>query len=357
MSPAVLRPVPPSMGKGAVLVTGGAGFIGSHTAKALVEAGWRPIVYDNLSSGFREAAIFGDFVHGDVCNRAFLAETMKRHGVQAVIHFASLIEVGRSVVRPDLFYQQNLMGVGSLLDAMRDAGVPRLIFSSSAAVYGDTAGAGLLLNEDCPKLPTSPYGDTKLAAERMIAAYCRAFGMTGLALRYFNAAGADPSGLIGEAHDPETHLIPLAIKAGMGLGAPLKVFGDDFDTPDGSGMRDYIHVCDLADAHVAGLTADIGEGQFQAVNVGTGKGCSVFEVIEQVEAALGRPVPRSLAPRRDGDPASLVADPSRALGLLGWTPRMSSIVNIVATAANWHANPRYGDVPQPPIQALFSAAG
>ena len=357
MSPGLLRRVPPTADKGAVLVTGGAGYIGSHTAKALSERGWRPVVYDNLSSGFRQAVLWGEFVHGDVCNRAQLADAMKRHGVVAVIHFASLIEVGRSVVRPDLFYQQNLTGVGCVLDAMCDAGVPRLIFSSSAAVYGDTAAPGLLLDEDSPKEPSSPYGDTKLAAERMIAAYCRAFGMTGLALRYFNAAGADPSGLIGEAHEPETHLAPLAIKAGLGLGSPLKVFGVDFETPDGSGVRDYIHVCDLADAHIAGLTAPIGESEFRAVNVGTGKGCSVLEVISHVEAALGRPVPHSIAPRRAGDPASLVADPSRAMGLLSWTPRMSSMVNIIATAAAWHANPSYGDAPLPPVKALLSAAG
>ncbi len=345
MSRPVLTPVRSPGEKGAVLVIGGAGYIGSHTSKALAASGWRPVVYDNLSTGFREAVLWGDFVQGDVGDRALLVETMRRHKVQAVIHFASLIEVGRSVERPDLFWRQNVAGVANLLEAMREAAVPRLIFSSTAAVYGDSAASGSLLSEDLPKNPTSPYGDTKLAAERMIAAYCRAFGMTGLALRYFNAAGADPSGLIGEAHDPETHLIPLAIRAALGQGQPLKVFGDDFDTPDGSGVRDYIHVCDLADAHVAGLTPPIAPGEYQAVNVGTGKGCSVFEVIEQVEAALDRPVPRSLAPRRAGDPACLVADPSRAGSLLNWRPRMSNLVTIVATAAAWHSAQRYGERP------------
>jgi len=354
VSPAVLTPLRSAGAKGAVLVTGGAGYIGAHTAKALAEAGWRPVVYDNLSTGFREAVLWGEFVKGDVADRELLVETMKRHQVRAVIHFASLIEVGRSVERPDLFWRQNVMGVMSILEAMREAGVPRLIFSSSAAVYGDAARAGVLLTEDLPKEPSSPYGDTKLAAERLIAAYCRAFGMTGLALRYFNAAGADPSGLIGEAHDPETHLIPLAIRAALGTGQPLKIFGDDFDTPDGSGVRDYIHVCDLAAAHVAGLTAPIAQGEFQAVNVGTGRGCSVFEVIEQVEAAIGRPVPRTVAPRRAGDPASLVADPWRAGQLLNWTARMSSIVTIVATAAAWHAAQRYGETA---IDAPLAAAG
>ena len=356
MSPAVLTAIRTGQGqaeKGAVLVTGGAGYIGAHTAKALAEAGWRPIVYDNLSTGFREAVLWGEFVFGDVMDKAKLAETMRRYDVKAVIHFASLIEVGRSVIRPDLFWQQNVLGVMSILEAMREASVPRLIFSSSAAVYGEAAAPGALLTEDLPKNPSSPYGDTKLSAERMIQSYCRAFGMTGLALRYFNAAGAAPCGLIGEAHEPETHLIPLAIRAAMGQGDPLKVFGDDFETPDGSGVRDYIHVCDLADAHVAGLTAPIAEGAFEAVNVGTGKGCSVFEVIDQVEAAIGRPVPRSIAPRRPGDPASLVADASRAGRLLDWTPRMSSLVNIVATAAAWHADQRYGATQA----AKYAAAG
>ena len=355
MSPAVLTPLRGGGAKGTVLVTGGAGYIGAHTAKALAEAGWRPVVYDNLSTGFREAVLWGELAQGDVLDQASLAETMRRHDVCAVIHFASLIEVGRSVLRPDLFWRQNALGVMTILEAMREVGVPRLIFSSSAAVYGETAGPGSLLTEDLPKDPSSPYGDTKLAAERMIAAYCRAFGIAGLALRYFNAAGADPSGLIGEAHDPETHLIPLAIRAALGTGQPLKVFGDDFDTPDGSGVRDYIHVCDLAEAHVAGLTAPIAPGEFQAVNVGAGKGCSVFDVIDQVEAAVGRPVPRSLAPRRPGDPASLVADPSRASQLLNWTARMSSIVTIVATAAAWHAAQRYGETA--PADAPLAAAG
>lgn len=327
-----------------MLVTGGAGYIGAHTAKALADQGFRPVVFDNLRSGFREAVRWGEFIHGDIRDGRGLREAMSAHGVRQVIHFASLIEVGRSVERPDLFWDVNVGGTASLLDAVKDCGVSRLVFSSSAAVYGQPEGLAPsdLLAETLPTAPTSPYGDTKLACERMIAAYCRAFGVSAVALRYFNAAGADPSGLIGEAHDPETHLIPLAITAGLGQGKPLTIFGQDFPTPDGSCLRDYIHVTDLAAAHVAALAADLPAGAFEAVNVGTGRGWSVLEVVEAVERALGRPVPRTLGARRAGDPAGLVADPSRARDRLGWRPVRSSIDEIVGDAARWHRNPRYG---------------
>ncbi|HEY9219746.1 MAG TPA: UDP-glucose 4-epimerase GalE, partial [Phenylobacterium sp.] len=274
--------------RGAVLVTGGAGYIGAHTAKALAEQGIRPVVFDNLSSGFREAVRWGELVHGDIRDGRALRETMETHGVRQVIHFASLIEVGRSVVRPDLFWDVNVTGTASLLSAMKDCGVERLVFSSSAAVYGQPKELSALdtLSEDLPGAPTSPYGDTKFACERMIAAHCQAFGFSAVALRYFNAAGADPSGLIGEAHNPETHLIPLAIAATLGYGKPLTVFGQDFPTPDGTCLRDYIHVVDLAAAHVAALTAKLPAGAFEAVNVGTGQGYSVLQVIETVAAEL-----------------------------------------------------------------------
>lgn len=327
-----------------MLVTGGAGYIGAHTAKSLAGQGFRPIVFDNLSSGFREAVRWGEFVHGDIRDGRALREAIEAHGVRQVIHFASLIEVGRSVVRPDLFWDVNVRGTASLLDAIRDCGVERLVFSSSAAVYGQPEGLAArdLLAEGLPTAPTSPYGDTKLACERMIEAYCRAFGLSAVALRYFNAAGADPSGLIGEAHDPETHLIPLAIAAGLGFGRPLTVFGQDFPTPDGACLRDYIHVVDLAAAHVAALAVELPAGGFEAVNVGTGHGWSVLEVIDAVERTLGRPVPRSVGARRAGDPPSLIADPSRARRLLGWSPTCSALDEIVRDAARWHSNQRYG---------------
>lgn len=327
----------------AVLVTGGAGYIGAHTAKALHERGFQPIVFDNLSAGFREAVRWGPLVYGDIRDGRALGEAMTAHGVRAVVHFAGLIEVGRSVARPDIFWEHNVSGTVSLLATMRDRGVGRLVFSSSAAVYGQ-GGRGPLetILEAAPKAPASPYGDTKLACEQMIQSQCRAYGLTALALRYFNAAGADPSGLIGEAHEPETHLIPLAIGAALGDGKPLTVFGGDFDTPDGTCLRDYIHVGDLAEAHVAALEVDLPAGAFEAVNVGTGRGHSVLEVVEAVGRAAGRPVPRSLGARRTGDPPSLVADPSRARELLGWKAVRSDLEQIVADALRWERSPGYG---------------
>jgi UDP-glucose 4-epimerase/UDP-arabinose 4-epimerase len=332
-------------GKGAILVTGGAGYIGSHILKAIEESGRPAVAFDDLSHGFREACAWGEFIQGDVRDSSAVAGAIERHDVTAVIHMAGLIEVGRSAVRPDLFWDQNVQGTSSVLAAMRATAARRLVFSSSAAVYGNgpLGGGSGLLAEETPKDPASPYGDTKLAAERMIAASCAAFGLSAVALRYFNAAGADPSGRLGEAHHPETHLIPLAIQAALGGREPLTVFGDDFDTPDGTCLRDYIHVTDLAAAHLAAIEAFLEPGTFEALNIGTGRGRSVLEVIAAVEEALGRPVPRRVGSRRSGDPASLVADPARAGARLGWTPRSSTLEEIVASAARWHANPLYGD--------------
>lgn len=328
----------------AVLVTGGAGYIGAHTAKALADAGWRPVVFDNLSSGHRAAVKWGPLVHGDIRDGRALREAIATHEISAVVHFAGLIEVGRSMVRPDLFYDVNVGGTGSLLSAMKDGGVGRLVFSSSAAVYGETDRAPLdPIAEDAAKAPSSVYGETKLMGERMIAAHARAFGLAAIALRYFNAAGADASGEIGEAHEPETHLIPLALRAGLGLGKPLTVFGADFPTPDGYCLRDYIHVSDLARAHVAALEAPLEPGAFEALNVGTGEGRSVRQVIAAVDRALGRPTPHAIGDRRPGDPACLVADPARIRRRLDWAARDSAIEHIVATAAAWAQAPRYGE--------------
>jgi UDP-glucose-4-epimerase GalE len=327
----------------AVLVTGGAGYIGAHTAKALYEQGFFPVVFDDLSLGFREAVRWGAFVHGDIRDAGAVAEVIETHRVKTVVHFAALIEVGRSVVRPDLFWEVNVAGTISLLSAMRERGVERLVFSSSAAVYGQ-GGRGPLdpIAEDAPKAPASPYGDTKLACEWMIQAECRAYGLSAVALRYFNAAGADPSGEIGEAHEPETHLIPLAIAAGLGRAPPLTVFGDDYPTPDGGCLRDYIHVSDLAEAHVAALKVKLPAGAFEAVNVGAGTGRSVLEVVGAVGRALGRPVPYTMGARRAGDPPSLVADPAHAKALLGWEARRSNLDQIVADALRWERTPAYG---------------
>ena len=306
----------------AILVTGGAGYVGAHTAKALAERGYIPIVFDNLSSGHREAVRWGPFVHGDIRDSKGLFEVMEIYKVQAVIHFASLIEVGRSVARPDLFWEQNLTGSANLLAVMKTLGVTRLVFSSSAAVYGQPNRSALqAIVETDTKDPSSPYGDTKLACERLIAAHAKAFGMTTIALRYFNASGADPSGLIGEAHHPETHLIPLAIASALSGKKPLTVFGDDFDTPDGTCIRDYIHVSDLAQAHIAALESALPVGAFEAVNVGAGHGHSVTDVLKAVGRVSGRPVPFIMGKRRPGDPPGLVADPSLAKELFGWSAR------------------------------------
>ncbi|MBS0360241.1 MAG: UDP-glucose 4-epimerase GalE [Proteobacteria bacterium] len=327
----------------AVLVTGGAGYIGAHTAKALHERGFLPVVFDNLSSGFREAVRWGPLVHGDLRDRAALGEALSAYDIKAVIHFAGLIEVGRSTVQPDLFWDINVAGTISLLAAMREKGVDRLVFSSSAAVYGQgQRSVQEALAEEADKAPDSPYGATKLAAEWLIAAQCKAYGLTAVALRYFNASGADPSGLIGEAHEPETHLLPLAIAAALGDGKPLTIFGQDFQTPDGTCLRDYIHVSDLAAAHVAALDVDLPAGAFEAINVGTGEGRSVSQVVAAVGKAVGSPVPHSIGDRRAGDPPSLVADPTRARQVLGWTPRCSSLEQIVEDALRWERNPRYG---------------
>lgn len=323
----------------AVLVTGGAGYIGAHTAKALRERGYTPVVFDNLSSGFREAVRWGPFVHGDIRDTSAVVSAIEDHGVTAAIHFAGLIEVGRSAVRPDLFWDVNVTGTARLLEALRLTRVQRLVFSSSAAVYGAT---GLeRIPEEAAKLPVSPYGDTKLAGERLIEAHCHAFGLTAFALRYFNAAGADASGVIGEAHEPETHLIPLAIAAALGDGKPLTVFGTDFPTPDGTCLRDYVHVEDLAAAHVAAIEA-APAGAFEALNIGAGRGASVREVIAAVAAASGREVRYMEGPRRAGDPAVLVADPARACQRLGWVPGKSDLTSIVRDAVRWESTPRYG---------------
>jgi UDP-glucose-4-epimerase GalE len=341
--------------KGAVLVTGGAGYIGSHTTKALAEGGWRPVVFDNLSSGRREAARWGEFVEGDVRDRAALVAAMRGHDVIGVIHFAGLIEVGRSVQRPDLFYDHNVTGTAAVLAAMVECEVPRLVFSSSAAVYGDVGAAGAVIQEDAPKAPASPYGETKLVGEWMIAAHCRAFGQSAVALRYFNACGADPSGLLGEAHHPETHLIPLAIEAALGESPPLTVFGTDFPTPDGACLRDYIHVCDLAAAHVDALSAQMPTGGFDAFNVGVGRGHSVLEVIAAIDAAVGHKTPYVVGPRRAGDPPSLVADPGLIMKRLGWRSTQSDLAHIVETALRWRRSPEYSLRKAPPAPATSPA--
>jgi UDP-glucose-4-epimerase GalE len=326
----------------AVLVTGGAGYIGSHAAKALHRAGYRVVVYDNFDAGHRAAVRYGELVEGDVSDVAHVREALRRHQVGAVIHFAAFLDVSESVREPVRYYRNNVGGALSVLEAMAAESVQYFVFSSTCATYGEPIETPI--TEAHPQLPINSYGETKLAIERALPHYERAYGVRFASMRYFNAAGADPDGEIGEDHSPEIHLIPRAIDAARG-GAVLQVFGDDYPTPDGTCLRDYVHVTDLADAHVRALEAIVDVEKSAAYNLGTGRPHSVREVIEAVERVTGRKVPWMLAPRRAGDPAVLYASPQKAQAELHWTPRFPTLDAIVSTAWNWHrANPNgYGD--------------
>jgi UDP-arabinose 4-epimerase len=318
-----------------ILVTGGAGYIGSHACKALARAGYVPVVYDNLSRGHREAVRWGPLVEGDIGDRAQLRRAFAEYRVTAVMHFAAYAYVGESVADPALYYRNNLTGTLALLDAMREAEVREIVFSSTCATYGtpDT----LPLRETAPQNPVNPYGETKLAMERALHWYGRAYGLRAVSLRYFNAAGADPDGELGEDHDPETHLVPLVLRAALGQGPAVEIFGTDYPTPDGTAIRDYIHVDDLAAAHLRALERLRAGGGSIALNLGTGLGHSVREVLAAAEAVSGRKVPAHAAPRRPGDPPALVADPSLAAEVLGWRANCSGIEEIVGSAFAWHA--------------------
>jgi UDP-glucose-4-epimerase GalE len=316
-----------------VLVTGGAGYIGSHAAKALNQAGYEIVVYDNLSAGHRAAVKYGELVEGDIADVAALRAALKRHSVSAVMHFAALLDVGESVRQPIRYYRNNVGGALSVLEAMVAESVHRFVFSSTCATYGEPLETPI--PESHPQRPINSYGETKLAVERALPHFERAYGIRSIALRYFNAAGADPGGEIGEDHTPEIHLIPRAIDAATG-GPPLQVFGDDYPTPDGTCLRDYIHVTDLADAHVRALEATMDGHGWKAYNLGTGRPHPVRQIIQAVERVSGLEVPSVLAPRRPGDPAMLYAAPDKALHELGWTPRVSDLDSIVRTAWLWH---------------------
>ena len=317
-----------------VMVTGGAGYIGSHTCKALAAAGWTPVAFDNLSCGHRWAVRWGPLVHGNLADTALIQQTLRRHQVQAVLHFAANAYVGESMRDPGKYFHNNTAGTFSLLEAMVAAGVPHLVLSSTCATYGQPEQ--LPLGEDHPQVPLNPYGESKLFIERSLKWYEQAHGLRSMVLRYFNAAGADADGEIGEDHEPETHLIPLVIQAALGAGPPVQVFGTDYPTRDGTAVRDYVHVTDLAEAHVAALVHLVAGRPGAALNLGTGQGHTVSEVIRAVEAAAGRRVPVQLAARRSGDPAALVAASGRAAELLGWQPRHSDLDTIIRTAWAWH---------------------
>jgi UDP-arabinose 4-epimerase len=324
---------PPSAGRPCVLVAGGAGYIGSHACEALAREGYEPVAYDNLSFGHREMVRFGPFEQGDIRDRERLIEVMRRRRPAAVMHFAALIAVGESVQDPAIYYDNNVRGALNLLDAMRTCGVDKLVFSSTAAVYGLPETQPI--TEQAAKAPINPYGRTKLMIEQALADYGAAYGLRSVALRYFNACGAHPSGEIGEMHEPETHLIPRALMAALGQIEALDVMGQDYPTPDGTALRDYIHVCDLADAHVAALRYLERGGETAAMNLGTGRGFSVKDILQSAERVIGRPAPTRFAPRRAGDPPMLIADPSLARKTLGWEAKWTDIDAIIASAWTW----------------------
>jgi UDP-glucose-4-epimerase GalE len=329
-----------------VLVTGGAGYIGSHAVLGLAQAGWTVVAYDNLAAGHREAidAIAGawpgrvSLVEGDIADTARVSAAIRTHGVTAVMHFAAWLSVGESVARPAEYYRNNVAGTLGVLEALAATGVKAFIFSSTAATFGEPVETPI--TETHPQRPINAYGQTKLTIEQALPHFERAYGLRSVVLRYFNAAGADPAGLLGEDHDPEIHMIPRAVDAAMGRDA-LQVFGDDYPTPDGTCLRDYIHVTDLAEAHVCALRWLEGGGSSEAFNLGNGEAVSVRDVIRSVERVTGRPVPYTIGPRRPGDPAVLFASNARIRARLGWTPRFAALDRIVETAWRWReAHPR-----------------
>lgn len=323
-----------------ILVTGGAGYVGSHACKALAKAGYTPVTYDNLSGGHRWAVKWGPFEAGDLLDQSRLDEVIRRHRPTAVMHFAACAYVGESMENPAKYYSSNVAGTLSLLEAMRNHNVERIVFSSSCATYG--IPDRVPITEDHPQNPINPYGTSKLMAERILADYHAAYGIKSISLRYFNAAGADPDGEIGECHDPETHLIPLVLDVALGRRPRVEVFGDDYDTEDGTCIRDYIHVTDLAEAHICALTHPDrdGAGAALAFNLGNGSGFSVRQVITAAERVTGRPIATKVAPRRAGDPPVLVSDSTRAQRELGWTPQLTELATIIETARIWALRPQ-----------------
>jgi len=340
-----------------VLVTGGAGYVGSHCCKAFAAAGWNVVTLDNLSRGWREAVRWGPLVEGDIADRALVGRMIADHRPDIVAHFAAFAYVGESVERPDLYYANNSAATLALLEAMREHDVGRLLFSSSCATYGNPVQ--LPIAEEHPQQPVNPYGWSKLIVERMLDDYAQAYGFSATALRYFNAAGCDPDGEIGERHEPETHVIPLAIEAALAA-AEFRVFGTDFATRDGSAVRDFVHVSDLADAHVLAGERLLRQEGFNAFNLGTGDGTSVLEIADAVEKAAGTKLQRISCPRRPGDPPALVASAAKAEAVLGWRPARSDVTTIVASALAWQRSrddPAVTNLGQYDASAVAARAG
>ncbi|MDQ2087058.1 UDP-glucose 4-epimerase GalE [Herbivorax sp. ANBcel31] len=320
----------------AVLVTGGAGYIGSHTVAELVERNEEVIVVDNLEKGHKPAVLGGKLIVGDLRDIEFIRSVFKNNDIESVIHFAAYIEVGESVSDPLKYYNNNVIVTLNLLTAMKEAGVDKIVFSSTAATYGEPENIPIL--ETDKTFPTNPYGETKLTVEKALKWSDRAYGIKHIVLRYFNASGAHETGKIGEDHNPETHLIPLVLQVALGKRDLIKIFGNDYNTPDGTCVRDYIHVSDLAQAHVLALGKLRKNGDSDIYNLGNGKGFSVKEVIDVVRKVTGHPIDAVDAPRRPGDPAVLVASSERIKKELGWKPKMNDLESIVETAWNWHKN-------------------
>jgi UDP-arabinose 4-epimerase len=317
-----------------VLVLGGAGYIGSHTCKLLGQAGYLPVAVDNLSTGHAWAVKYGPLIEADIQDAETLRGVVREHSIGDAIHFAAKAYVGESVQHPGKYFEENVGKTIRLLDTLICAGVKRVVFSSTCATYGNPESEAIA--ESHPQAPTNPYGESKLFVEKMLGWYAQAHGLRYVALRYFNAAGADPEGELGELHDPETHLIPCAIEAALGLRPHLSVYGSDYPTSDGTAVRDYTHVSDLARAHVLALRYLHGGGDSLALNLGTGKGHSVQDVIQSVANACGRKPRVRMQPRRTGDPAHLVADASKAKRILGWEPEYRDLNEIIGTAASWY---------------------
>lgn len=315
-----------------VFVTGGAGYVGSHCAKAFANAGWTVVTYDNLSRGHRDLVKWGELIEGDILDRASLGAALERVRPDAVAHFAAFAYVAESMAEPAKYYRNNVVGTMNLLDAMADTEVRRLVFSSSCATYGVSDD---LITEDTPQNPINPYGETKKICEQMIRDYGAANGLRSVILRYFNAAGCDPDGETGERHDPEPHVIPLAIRGAMDGTFTFNILGGDYDTPDGTCVRDYVHVSDLADAHWRALDYLANGGHSEVFNLGTGQGSSVIQLAEAVSRVAGKDVPRVIAARRPGDPPSLVASADKARAVLGWQPERSDLDTILRTAWDW----------------------
>lgn len=316
-----------------ILVTGGAGYIGSHMVQMLIERGYAVVVLDDLSNGHRDAVPRSTLCVGSTGDRSLLAGLFAEHRFLAVMHFASFIQVGESVAKPDKYYQNNFVNALTLLDAMVASGVRNFIFSSTAAVFGEPLANPI--PESHPRTPINPYGKSKWMVEQALADYERAFGLTSVSLRYFNAAGADPQARLGERHDPETHLIPLILRAATGELPHVKVFGRDYDTTDGTCVRDYVHIMDLCEAHLLALEWLLAGGGSRAFNLGNGNGFSVQEVIDAARRTTGRTIPALDAPRREGDPARLIADSDLARQVLGWRPRYDALETIIAHAWAW----------------------